>query len=171
MFARRTDESSVYAISTNDFSRLPWAGWQLRERRLWRITTNDIARLTIEQKGKTRQLIRLGLYEWSFAPGSQGILPNVLAVEDTVRGLIQASALGWVTRGRENCAQFGFQENDFKVTVELKSGEKVSIRFGEPTPSNNTYALVEFAGQPWVLEFPWVLYRDVSSYLSIPAGP
>ena len=171
VFARRTDESSVYAISTNDFARLPGAGWQLRERRLWRISTNDIARVTIEQKGKTRQLIRNGLYEWSFAPGSQGILPNVLAVEDTVRGLTQASALVWVARGQENCARFGFQENDFKITVELKSGEKVGIRFGDSAPSNNTYALVEFAGQPWVMEFPWVLYRDVVSYLSIPTGP
>jgi hypothetical protein len=171
VYARRTDESSVYAITTNDFARLPSAGWQLRERKLWSIMSNDIARVTIEQKGKVRQLLHKGPYEWSFAPGSQGILPNVLAVEETVRGLAQASSVVWVARGRENCDHFGIRENEYKIVLELKNGEKVAIQFGDPAPSSNTYALVEFAGQPWVLEFPWLLYRDVAGYLSIPAGP
>lgn len=171
VFARRTDESSVYAISTNEFSRLPVAGWQLRERRLWQISTNDIAGITIEQKGRKRQLVRNGLYDWGFAPGSQGVLPNVLAVEETVRGLAQVSALVWVARGQENCSRYGFRESDYKITIELKNGEKAAIQFGDFAPSNNTYAMVEFSGQPWVFEFPWVLYRDVQGFLSIPAAP
>jgi len=170
IFARRTDENSVYSISTNDFARLPSISWQLRERRLWRISTNDISRVTIEQKGRVRQIIRNGMYDWAIAPGSQGILPNVLAVEDTVRGLAQASAVGWAGRGEENCAHLGFKENAFKITLELKDGGKAAIAFGDTAPSNNTYAAVNFSGQTWILEFPWALYRDVVSYLSIPPG-
>jgi hypothetical protein len=170
VFARRTDENSVYAISSNDFARLPQAGWQLRERRFWQITTNDIARLTIQQKGKVRQLIRNGMYEWSFAPGSQGILPNVLAVEDTVRGLALSWAVAWVGVGPDACMNFGFKEHDYKLTLELKNGEKHSIEFGNTAPSENVYAAVTISGQPWVLEFPGLLYRDVQAYLSIPEG-
>jgi hypothetical protein len=171
LFARRTDENSVYALNTNDFGLLPSAGWQLRERQLWRISTNDIARVTIQQKGKVRQLRRNGMYEWALAPGSQGVLANVLAIEDTVRGLAQASAVAWVAHGEGSCGGFGVQENAYKITLELKTGETATIEFGNPAPSNNTYALVSFAGQPWVLEFPWLLYRDVRTYLAVPESP
>lgn len=170
VFARRTDENSVYAISTNDFARLPFSGWQLRERRLWQISTNDIAQVTIEQKGKVRKLLRKGMYDWVFAAGSQGILPNVLAVEDTVRGLAQASAVLWAAHGEGSCGGFGIKENAYKVTLDLKTGDKATIEFGNPAPSSNIYALVNFSGQPWVCEFPWLLYRDVQTYLSIPEG-
>ena len=95
VFVRRRDEGSVYAISTNDFARLPSAAWQLRERKLWDVTENEIAGLIVRQNGKKLELIRRGDHLWSVAPGSQGII-NDLAVEQTVRGLAHASARQWV---------------------------------------------------------------------------
>jgi len=93
-----------------------------------------------------------------------------LAIEETVRGLAQASAVDWVAHGQGSCAGYGVQENAYKITIELKSGDAATIEFGNPAPSNNTYAMVSYAGQPWVMEFPWMLYRDIRSYLAIPEG-
>jgi hypothetical protein len=169
VFAKRTDESSVYAISTNDFARLPPVGWQMRERKLWHFTEDDIAQVTIRQNGKTRQLIRKERYKWSPAAGTQGVVDE-LPTEETVRGLVQASAVVWVERGEQDRVRFGFSEKGLQITLELKGGDKVTIEFGGEAPSTNAYAEVTFDGQIWILEFPWMLFRDVLSYLSIPPG-
>jgi hypothetical protein len=169
VFAKRTDESSVYALGTNDFARLPTTGWQLRERKLWHFTEDDIAKVTIRQGGKVRQLVRRERYGWSLAPGSQGILDD-LQTEETVRGLVQASAVAWVARGEQDRSRFGFSDKGLQISLELKNGEKATIEFGSEAPSTNAYASVTLDGQVWTLEFPWMLYRDVLSYLSIPPG-
>ena len=169
VFAKRTDESSVYAITTNDFARLPVLGWQMRERKLWRFTEEDITQVTIRQNGKMRQLVRKERYKWSPAAGTQGVVDE-LPTEETVRGLVQASAVVWVARGEPDRVRFGFSEKGLQITLELKSGDKVTIEFGSEAPSTNAYASVTLDGQIWILEFPWMLFRDVLSYLSIPPG-
>lgn len=167
VYARRADESSVYAVRTNDFAQLPAASWQLRERKFWRFSETDVSRVTIRQHGKTRQLIRKGPHEWSLAPGSQGII-NDLAVDATVRGLAQMSAVAWSGRGESSLAAYGLDTGQYQITLELSNGEQKSLAFGREAPSTNVYALVTLDGQPWSFEFPWILFRDVSLYLSIP---
>jgi hypothetical protein len=167
IFARRKDESFVYAVNTNGFDLLPVISWQLHERKLWQWTENDIAAITIEQRGKTRRIIRNGPHQWSLAPGSQGII-NDLAVEETVRGLIQVSAVAWIERGEDARRRCGVLETRHKITFELKTGTQTSIEFGGQAPSQNVYATVIMAGQPWVFEFPWILQQDISQYLSAP---
>ena len=169
VFAKRTDESSVYALSTNDFARFPTERWQLRERKLWHFSEEDVVQVTIEQGGKKRQLVHRQRYAWSPAPGSQGVVDD-LRTEDTVRGLVQTSAVVWVAKGDEGRARFGFTDQGLRITLELKNGEKASIEFGGPAPSTNTYARLTSDGQVWIFEFPWMLFRDILSYLSIPAG-
>ena len=169
VFAKRTDESSVYAINTNDFARLPTERWQLRERKLWHFSEEDIAQVTVLQGGKKRQLVRRERYKWSPAPGTQGVVEG-LSTEETVRGLVQASAVAWVAKGDADRARFGFTDQGLRITLELKNGDKASIEFGGEAPSTNAYASLTSDGQVWIFEFPWRLYRDVLSYLSIPAG-
>ena len=166
VFVRRTDESSVYAIRTNDFARLPSAAWQFRERKLWDVPANEVSSLLIRQQGKKRELVRKGEYQWSFAPGSQGII-NDLAVEETVRGLVRASAQQWVCRGKANLQLYGLDQ-PHQITLQLKNGDNLSLAFGAQASSEAHYAAVQIDGETYVMEFPWHLYRDVSSYLSIP---
>ncbi len=163
VLARRSDESSVYAISTNDFARLPSASWQFRDRALWRFTTNDVARITIRQQGKTCELARKGPFSWAVVSGS-GIF-NDLAVEETVQALGQASAAAWVGCGEQNRSCFGFAEQGYQITLELKNGDKPAFEFGGVAPNGNRYAAVTLDGQFRILEFPWSLYRQVAAYL------
>ncbi len=168
VFVRRTDEFAVYGVKSNDFSRLPLASWQLRERRIWNFSTNDIAGATIRQHGKTRQILRKGPYQWSLAPGSQGSIDNVLAVEETVRGVAQLSAAAWVARGEQNRARYGFSTDPFELALDLKTGGKVSVQFGGEAPGGFPYASVKLDDDVWIFEFPLKLCRDVLAYLSIP---
>lgn len=165
-FARRADETPVYAISTNDFTRLPATGWQLRERKLWDFPMTNIARVTIHQQDKTRQILHNGPQQWSLAPGSQGII-NDLAVEETVRGLAQASVREWLARGETNRAVYGFGDNPYEITLELKSGAKSTLQFGSETSVGSVCAVL-LDGQLWFGEFPGDLYGQVRYALTIP---
>ena len=51
-------------------------------------------------------------------------------------------------------------------TVVLKNGDKLVVQFGGQSPSGLPYATVTLDGNPWIFEFPPLLYRDVTNYLS-----
>ena len=140
--------------------------WQLRDRTLCHFTLEEVAGVTLKQGAKTCQLVHKGPLSWAFAPGSQGII-NDAAIEETIRGVVQTSALAWVARGQPSLAAYGFSENDYHLTLELKNGASFDLEFGGEAPSGDSYAAVTLEGQPWVLEFAWILYRDVSSYLPL----
>ncbi len=167
VFVWRPDESSVYAISTNDFARLPAGAWELRDRKIWNFSIDDVTGITIRQAGKVRGLVRTEAHRWSFAPGSQGII-NDLAVEETVRGLAQTAAVRWVGRGDDLRPAYGLAEPALQIKVQLKDGSKAGIDFGKEAPSSNRYAGLALDGHYWVFEFSWVLFRDIASYLAIP---
>ena len=171
VFVRRTDEPDVvYAVKLADFQRLPARSWEMRERRIWNLSTNDVARATIRQQGRMCQIVRNAPYEWSLARGSQGAL-NGLAVEETVRALCQLTAVAWVAHGASDRARYGFTENSYQITLELKSGENASVEFGSQAPSGSAYAAVTLGGDPWLFECPSWLYGYLQRYLSVPPNP
>ena len=170
VFARRTDEGFVYAVKFADFQRLPAAGWEMRERRIWNFSTNDVARLTLQQQDRVRQIVRNGPHNWSLAPGSQGVI-NVLAVEEAVRGLCQLAAVAWIARGDENRTRYGFTDKDQRITLELKNGDKASVEFSALSSPNSPYAAVTLDGQLWIFQFSTWLYDYVQRYLSVPLKP
>jgi hypothetical protein len=169
LFAKRTDENFVYSVSTNDFNRLPSASWQLRDRKLCQFSQNEVAGLTLQEHGKTCRMIHKGPLSWTFAPGSQGII-NDGAIEETVRGVVQVSAIAWVARGDQSRALYGFTADGFHLVLEPKNGEKFELEFGGIAPSGNIYAAVTFGKQLWIMEFPWLLFRDITSYLPLSAS-
>jgi hypothetical protein len=160
VFTRRTDEASVYAISTNDFARLPAVGWKLRDRKFWRFTEEDVAQLVINRQGTNiQELVRNGTNQWMIAAGNGSI--NDLALDAAVRALGQASAVSWVARGETNRLQCGFGDKAFTLEFKLKNGQKERIEFAGQTPSGPTYAAVELYGEPWIFEFSEDVYELV----------
>lgn len=170
-YVRRPDEDAVYAVRAADFQRLPGAAFQFRERRIWHQSEEHVARVLTRQAGKTRELIRNGTNSWSLAPGSQGII-NPDAVEETVHRLGQLYAMAWVAVGEPELARHGFQADGLEVTLVLKSGDQLSVRFGGGAPSGLTYAATTLAGQVWIFECPPSISELARAYLTIPAsGP
>ena len=149
--------------------RLPSAAFQFRERRIWAFTEEQVTNVTIRQNGKVRQLLRQGTNAWSLAPGSQGII-NDLAVEEAVHQLGELAAVAWVALGEQSLAGLGFKPDGLQLEVQLKSGDKLSIRFGGTAPSQLTYAATALAGQTWVFECPPAVSELAQAYLTIPAN-
>jgi len=170
VFARRADESCVYAVKFADFQRLPGESAAMRERQIWNLSTNEVAGATIRQQGRLRRIIRNGPHDWSIAPGSQGVI-NVLGVNETVSGLCQLAAVAWVACGDQYLARYGFNDNSDRVTLELKDGKKVSVDFSSRASPDFPIAAVTLDGQPWIFQFPTWLYDYTRRFLSVPANP
>ncbi|MGH7994583.1 MAG: DUF4340 domain-containing protein, partial [Limisphaerales bacterium] len=169
VYVRRADEDFVYAIPLEDFNRLPEAGWELRERRIWNFSEADVAQITIHQDGKTRQIIHNGLNHWSLAPGSQGIIVPE-AIEETAHQFGELTAAAWIAHDAAECQKFGFKPGNLSITLELKNGTKPTVDFGI-SGSQTAVAAVTLDGEQWAFVFPPVLYQFVLSYLSIPVPP
>jgi hypothetical protein len=170
VFVRRADEDFVYAVTAEDFNRLPEAAWEFRDRHIWNFTEGDVAQITIHQNGKTRQVVRNGPNKWSLAAGSQGII-NPPAIEETAHRLGELTVAGWVNHNVTEPEKFGLKPENLSLTVELKNGEKRTVDFGTEAPAAHTaLAAVTLDGERWALVFPPTLYQFVTTYLTIPAN-
>lgn len=166
VLVKRADEDFVYAITPQDFSRLPEHGWEFRDRHIWNFSETNIASVTLHQSGKTRQLTRTGVNKWSLTAG-QGII-NPPALEETMHRMGELTAAGWVARNVTNPKNYGLNPENLSVTVELKSGKKFELHFGLELPQSHTaLAATTLDGQQWVFVFPPVLYQFVTTYLTI----
>jgi len=173
IFAHRTGEDFIYSITPEDYSRLPDAGWEFRDRQIWNFSANDVAQITLHQGGKTRTMVRTGANKWSLTAGS-GIITGKY-IEDTTTALGNLAAFAWVGRAVTEPEKFGLSTNNLQIVFDLKNGEKYSVDFGrEFQLSNNwgttTVAAVTLDGERWAFIFPPGLYQFVLSYLTIPAN-
>ena len=169
IFVHRADEDFIYAITPEDFNRLPEAGWEFRDRHIWNFSEHDVAQITLRQSGRTRTLIHDGPNKWSLAPGSEGII-NPPALEETAHRLGALTVTGWVGRNVTEPEKYGLKPENLEITIELKSGEKLSVNFGTEITNQTALATVTLAGERWAFVFPATLYQFVLSYLTIPAN-
>jgi hypothetical protein len=171
IFAQRLGEEAhaVYGIAPADFEALPSASWQLRDPHIWNFDLDDVSQLTIQQNGKTRQIVRNGTNGWSLAAGSNGAI-NDSAIEDTTRELGHLTAFSWVGHGAAKLADFGITPETYHLAIELKKGEKLEVQFGKATALGSVYASVMLNGEPWIFQFPPDLYPSVQFCLMIPAS-
>ena len=167
VYVRRADEDFIYAITAEDFNRIPVWGWEFRDRQIWNFNVADVTEITLHENGRTRQILHDGRNKWSLAPGSQGII-NAPAIEETTYRFGQLETPGWVTRGLPHPEKLGFKPDNLSVTFELKDGRKFSVDFGAELPSHTALAAVTLDGERWTFVFPPVLYQFVTSYLVIP---
>jgi hypothetical protein len=168
IFVHRADEDFIYSITNEDFNRLGAAGWEFRDRQIWNFNAKDVAQITLHQDGKTRTMIHDGINQWSLAPGSQGIIMGKY-IEQSAAELGNLAALGWVVRNLAEPEKLGFGTNNLQITVELKSGGKLSMDFGAKI-SNHALASVMLDGERWAFVFPSAPYLFVATYLAIPAN-
>jgi hypothetical protein len=170
IYVKRAGEDFVYGLSLADLSRLTLPGDYFRDHHVWNFSETNVASVTLRQNGKTRQLLRTGTNEWTLAAG-QGII-NPPAIEETVHRLGDLTALAWIGR-KFTDADIGRTTNGLSIAIELKSGEKHLLEFGQnvQVPSLNAQtaeAAVMMDGERWAFVFPPVLYPLVADYLTIP---
>lgn len=163
-YARRWDEPSVYEIRESDFLKLPSAGWELRDRQIWNLNLTNLSRITVSKGGITAQFIKRPDGEWTFAPGSYGMM-NKSGFVRTLGRLCALQAVSWKARGQENRQKFGFTDDCHKINIEVKteSGETRNyiLELGAQTESLTLYGAVTLEGQLWIFELPWVVADDI----------
>ena len=178
VYVRRIDESSVYVTRLNDSPTsppLPTAAFELRDRRVWSFSTNQVTGLTIEFKGKTYQFQRNSRGQLVLAPGSQGIL-NPFALDEALFRLGRLSSKAWVACGKIDPVRYGFSDPPHRLSIQLNSGDKpqtLTVQFGTQSLSGGPYALVELDGRPTVFDFPFEIfnvYNEVVRGLTMTVG-
>jgi hypothetical protein len=172
VFVRRSDENPVYVLKRNDLGFLPQAAFELRDRRIWSFTTNEVAAVTIETPDGTHRLARSPAGEWTFTAGSQGIV-NTFALEEAVFRLGQLWARTWVAQGGEALDRYGIPQVNHKLTVEFagaKAVKPVTVAFGATSRTGGPFAVTTLEGGPVVFEFPieiFHVYEEVVNRLSL----
>ena len=170
VFVRCAGEDSIYAVTAQDFNRLPESDWEFRDRHIWDFKADDVAQITIHQGGRIRQIIHNGPGKWSLAAGSQGLIEGKY-IEQTVQQFRQLAALAWFARNFTEPEKYGFGTNNLQISFELKSGEKDTVGFGGEFAQHQTsLAAVTLDGERWAFVFPPVPYQLVLSYLTIPSN-
>ena len=166
-YVHRTDEDAVRIVPPAEFLRLPQAAWQFKDRSIWSFTPDEVASVTVVQKGTTRQLVRKGENDWQVAKGASDIV-NPFGVEEAILRLGSLRAEFWTSRADEDALRRGgFEAQDYTLTIELVSGKNLVLALGGPSPYHNPYALAEVGGVPMVFEFPLELhYNFVREFLS-----
>ena len=170
IYVKCEGENSVYALAKDDLIRLPEGGWDFRERHIWNFAITNLARVVLNQSGKTRTFLQVAPGKWLLAAGSGGGTnePNLAAVDQAARYLSQFTVTGWVERNVTNPAKFSLRPENLQITLELKTGEKYTVGFGLELPSANTaLAAVNLDGETWVCVFPPTLFQYVLAGLTI----
>lgn len=160
VYVRRSDEKSVYATRLDDRLQLPQAAFELRDRRLWNFTTNNVGSVTISLKGRTHKLSRTATGQWNLPAGALGI-NGALLLDETIYRLGQLQVVAWIARGDDKLARYGFPEAAHRLSLEIKTGEKtqtLTIEFGQQSPWTTPYAAVMLDGQHVVFGFPARIY-------------
>jgi hypothetical protein len=169
-YARRSLESSV--VLALDPVRLPRAAFQLRDRRLWSVSTNDLTAIYVRAQGRERKLVRLGPLQWAAAEGS-GPPPNPITLEEAAYRLGQLRAERWVAQGEDKLPGYGIVQGAHEVQLEVRGAAPepaYRVRFGRRAASGRTYAAVTLPGPPGtvVFECPASIYEFVLSDLTLP---
>ena len=175
IFVRRSDENPIYALKRNDLEFFPLAAFELRDRRIWDFTTNQVAGLTLQIRGETRKLLRSPTGDWTFAAGSQGIV-NTFALEEAVFQLGQLVARAWVAQGGDNLDRYGIPQLNHKLTVEFvgtAAAKPLTVEFGATSRTGGPFAVTTLESGPVVFEFPIEIYNeyeDMVNRMSLKSG-
>jgi len=169
VYVRRADENPVYALKIEDYARVAVAGWQLRDRRVWRFASTNAVRIVLQRGDRKSELRRAGAASWMFAGGSQGVVTGS-EVEKTVAQFGALDAGAWLARGDAQREQFGFSTNSLQVTLELRDGTKHEVEFGGEAADGYPAAAIKLNGEAWIFEFPVIPYQYLKVTLLNPAA-
>ncbi|HVR36661.1 MAG TPA: DUF4340 domain-containing protein [Methylomirabilota bacterium] len=172
VFVRRTDEDSVYAIQPSALQTIPRAPWQIRDRQVWSFSTNAVRAITLTEMGRKLRLERNDAGQWTVAAGYQGSILNTAALQEALYRLGTLRAVFWTARGEEALKDYGFDETDHTVELEIQQQagtETRTLRFGWRSGHEHPYAAAIIDGEWTVFEFPVMLYHEfVRQFLSVP---
>jgi len=171
IFEMGNDKKYVNSMDAPQFSRLPNAYWQLRDRAIWHFESNEVAAIDVHQQGADLRYTRDTNHQWTLPPGSIVTIVQP-AIEETLYQMGRLRAIYWSGCGEDHLERFGFDETDYQIAFEIRRGGRMetnTIQFGKPSPLLHPYASVMRDGRRLIFEFPVDLYSNlVVNCLAIP---
>lgn len=175
VYARLSDESSVYATSWAESWRLPSYAYQMYDRQLWSFATNQVSAVTIQYNGVQYKMARNNLGQWTMPPSPAALTaPLTNIVEEVLYRMGRLRAESWTASGNEQLPKFGIAPGRHSLTVDLNAaagGQSFTMDFGAQAPSQDMYASVVRNGQRLVFEFRlslFQLYVEILKSLTAP---
>jgi len=172
IFEMGNDGKYVKSIDPVQFSRLPQAYWQLRDRAIWHFESNEVVAIEVRQPGSRLRYTRDERNQWTLPPGSR-VAVAPARIEETLSQMGQLRANYWSGYGEEHLERFGFDGASEQIVLEIKKGgqmETNTIQFGRASPLFYPYASVMRDGRRLIFEFPVDLYANwVCKCLGIPS--
>jgi hypothetical protein len=174
IFERFEGSQSVGALTFDQYTELPQAGWLLRDRAVFHFDSNEVTAIVVHQQGSDCRFVRDGQNGWTMAPLSSGMakLPATTNLNETLARVGRLRAVYWDGVGGENLDRFGFDETDYRLDFEIKRAgqmETNTIHFGKASPMLHPYASVVRGGRRLIFEAPVDLYDNwVKRYLCVP---
>ena len=166
------DEKYVNSIDPRQFSLLPNACWELRDRAIWHFQSNQVTAIDIHQLGADLRYTRDTNNQWVLPRKYYQITPVQPAIEETLYQMGRLRAIYWSGCGDEHLERFGFDQADYRISFEVNNNglmETNTIQFGKPSPHLHPYASIVRGGRRLIFEFPVDLYSNlVAGYLGIP---
>ena len=160
--ARRSDETTVYAVPYEAVMRLPAYAWELRDRRLWNFDAQDVARLKWTHPNQAAQIWQRSGAVWQIDNTSLGEVESAVLNECLYR-LSKAMVESWTSRNPNDDAQYEVGHHA-RIEIEFKNGNPKStkiLNFGKITTQGHRYAKSEVDGEPMIFEFPGALYLQL----------
>jgi hypothetical protein len=166
------DEKYVNSIDPQQFSLLPNACWELRDRAIWHFQSNQVTAIDIHQLGADLRYTRDTNNQWVLPRKYYQITPVQPAIEETLYQMGRLRAIYWSGCGDEHLERFGFDQADYRISFEVNNNGRMetnTIQFGKPSPHLHPYASIVRDGRRLIFEFPVDLYSNlVAGYLGIP---
>jgi len=142
VFVRRTDESAVYAIRKSAADKLPFAPYQMRDRRIFEFASTNVLSIEASANGKSKRLARNQARVWSLDSKPLELV-EAASLEETVIKLGELRAEAWVAQGDDAVPLYGITPSGFRITAEVAQGDKIqtlAISFGAISPMRRPYA-------------------------------
>lgn len=155
IYARRADESALYAVRLADALQLPNEAFELRDRQLWRFTTDQVMSVSISLRGQNRKISRGPGGGWVVSPAYATVTAAMF--EEALHRLGDLKALSWVAKGDDKLGGFGFPDVAHQLSIEVRTGDKSvthTLNFGQNAPWNSPYASTSLGGQTLIFGIP-----------------
>ena len=160
---KRHDEGTVYLVSQTDRRSLPDYSYQLRNRKYWNFSEEEVVKININRGEEAVELTRNSNKEWSDSDGPIEVEKrNDISTALNALGRLQVAT--WTARGADKLATYDILKLQKSITLEIKREGKTftrKVQFGKQTQSLNFYAYATdpLEQEPVVFEFPLNTYN------------
>ncbi|MCS1409309.1 MAG: hypothetical protein M2R45_02489 [Verrucomicrobia subdivision 3 bacterium] len=170
LMTHRSDEAAVYAVPFGAVTHLPAYAFQLRDRKLWNIATDNITKLKITLPDQSTKIwVRDGT-TWQNDDVSLGQI-EAATLNSHLEELSNVLVESWTSRPPTTSGHYGIGKRA-QVEIEIAEGDQTNVKtlkFGSISPRGHRYAETDVAGIPTVFEFPGKLYAKLNPVFGLEA--